>query len=132
MTRGFPPLLLPDDVLSLKGDDFNDLVLRTCGDVFKELMEILSINSVQKLLLVENEVLAVFEKNYRELAHISQRACLHLDDGSLMLKPGLRLDFNRLIAALRTVSEPAREENKLDSVNDELSTLLKKLIDSHS
>ncbi len=67
MFRTFAPLQLPDNVLSFEGEKFFELVSQTCGGVFKELMEVLSINTVYKLLLVENDVLSVFQKNYREL-----------------------------------------------------------------
>ncbi|CAF4890626.1 unnamed protein product, partial [Rotaria sp. Silwood1] len=100
MLRNFPPLVLPDSVLALEGEKFFDLVNQTCGEVVKELMEVLSINTVYKLLLVENDILSIFEKKYKELENITQKACLHLNDGTIMLKPGLRLDFDRFMQAL--------------------------------
>ncbi|CAF5229055.1 unnamed protein product, partial [Rotaria magnacalcarata] len=87
MLPTFPPLALPEDVLSFEGEKFFELVNQTCGEIFKELMEVLSINTVHKLLLVENDILAVFQKKYKELEKITQRACLHLDDDTIMLKP---------------------------------------------
>ena len=60
MFKSFPPLELPDDVLSFEGEKFLELIQQKCGQVFKELMEILSINTVYKLLLVEDEILPVF------------------------------------------------------------------------
>ncbi|CAF1476450.1 unnamed protein product, partial [Rotaria sordida] len=87
MFKSFPPLDLPDDVLSFEGEKFFELIQQKCGQVFKELMEILSINTVYKLLLVEDDILPVFQKKYRELEKVTQRACLHLDDGTIMLKP---------------------------------------------
>ncbi|CAF5040644.1 unnamed protein product, partial [Rotaria sp. Silwood1] len=87
MFKSFPPLDLPDDVLSFEGEKFFELIQQKCGQVFKELMEILSINTVYKLLLVEDDILPVFQKKYRELVKVTQRACLHLDDGTIMLKP---------------------------------------------
>ena len=70
MLRTFPPLSLPDDVSSFEGQKFFDLVSQVCGSVFEELMEVLSINSVAKLLMVETEVLSVFQK---KLSRISER-----------------------------------------------------------
>jgi hypothetical protein len=131
MLRIFPPLSLPDNVSSFEGQTFLDLVSQVCGSVFKELMEVLSINSVAKLLIIETEVLPVFEKNYRELANVSEQACLHLDDGTTMLKPGLRLDFERFIAALRTASEHTQQQEPPGSVKDDLLCSLKKCIHSH-
>ncbi|CAF4498210.1 unnamed protein product [Rotaria sp. Silwood2] len=76
-------------------------------------MEILSINTVYKLLLVEDDILPVFQKKYRELEKVTQRACLHLDDGTIMLKPGLRMDFDRFIRSLHDITDKQKqaEEN---------------------
>jgi hypothetical protein len=109
MSRTFPPLDLPDDVLSFEGEKFFELIRQKCGEVFKELMEILSINAVYKLLLVEDDILSVFQKKYRELEKVTQRACLHLDDGTIMLKPGLRMDFDRFMESLRTVNDQKKQ-----------------------
>ncbi|CAF3833017.1 unnamed protein product, partial [Rotaria sp. Silwood1] len=87
MSKSFLPLDLPDDVLSFEGEKFFELIQQKCGQVFKELMKILSINTAYKLLLVEDDILPVFQKKYRELEKVTQRACLHLDDGTVMLKP---------------------------------------------
>ena len=111
MLRTFPPLVLPDDVLSFEGERFLDLVNKTCGNIFKELMEVLSINTVYKLLLVENDILSVFQKKYRELEKITERACLHLDDGSILLKPGLCLDFDRFIEALHAANDKNQHQD---------------------
>ena len=67
MLSTFPPLALPANVLSFEGEKFFELVNQTCGEIFKELMKVLSINTVHKLLLVENDILAVFQKKYKEL-----------------------------------------------------------------
>ena len=130
MLRSFPPLVLPDDVLSFEGEQFLGLVNKTCGNVFKELMEVLSINTVYKLLLVEKDILSVFQKKYRELEKITERACLHLDDGSILLKPGLRLDFDRFITALRAVYEGNHHQERTRSSNDDLLSLFTTLMKS--
>ncbi len=72
MIRRFPHLALPDNVLSFEGENFFQLIQQACGEAFKELMEILSINSVYKLLLVKDDILPVFEKKYRELLSVQK------------------------------------------------------------
>jgi hypothetical protein len=130
MFRTFPPLVLPDDVLSFEGERFLDLVNKTCGNIFKELMEVLSINTVYKLLLVENDILSVFQKKYRELEKITERACLHLDDGSILLKPGLRLDFDRFIGALHAANDKNQHQDQILSSNNDFLSLFKAFIKS--
>ncbi|CAF5169399.1 unnamed protein product, partial [Rotaria magnacalcarata] len=115
----FSPLALPDNVLSFEGEKFFELVNQTCGEIFKELMEVLSINTVHKLLLLENDILAVFQKKYKELEKITQRACLHLDDDTIMLKPGLRLDYDRFIEALHAVNNQSRDQEQTLNENDD-------------
>jgi hypothetical protein len=130
MLRTFAPLVLPNDVLSLEGERFLDLVNKTCGNIFKELMEVLSINTVYKLLLVENDILSVFQKKYRELEKITERACLHLDDGSIFLKPGLRLDFDRFIAALHVANDKNQYQDQILNSNNDFLSLFKAFIKS--
>ncbi|CAF3392075.1 unnamed protein product [Rotaria socialis] len=130
MLPTFPPLPLPENVLSFEGEKFFELANQTCGEIFKELMEVLSINTVHKLLLVENDILAVFQKKYKELEKITQRACLHLDDDTIMLKPGLRLDFDRFVEALHAVNNQNQDQEQTASLNDVFFSLLKKLTKS--
>ncbi|CAF4106901.1 unnamed protein product [Rotaria sp. Silwood2] len=94
-------------------------------------MEVLSINTVYKLLLAKDDILPVFQKNYRELESITQRACLHLDDGTIMLKPGLRLDFDRFIEALYAVNDQNQQKESTATPNNDISSLLKLLINKY-
>lgn len=113
MNRTLPPFHLPDDVLSVEGQRFFDLVSQTCGCIFKEFMEILSIDPVYKLLLIKIDILSMLQKNYRELKLIKQRACLHLDDRTTILKPGLKFDFDRFIEALRVTNNQNEHSTQL-------------------
>ena len=131
MLRRFPPLVLPDDVLSFEGEKFFELVKRSCGEVFKELMEILSINAIYKLLLIENDILPIFQKNYRELEKVTQRACLHLDDGTIMLKPGLHMNFDRFIESLHAINDQKKQQKKTAKQSDDILSLFKNLINSY-
>ncbi|CAF4339700.1 unnamed protein product, partial [Rotaria magnacalcarata] len=126
----FQQLVLPADVLTLEGEKFFELVTQTCGESFKELMEVLSINNVYKLLLIENDVLLFFDKKYKELEEITQRACLHLDDGTIMLKPGLRLDFDRFMRALHAANNQNCNQENTANLNDAFFSSFKKLIKS--
>ncbi|CAF1549036.1 unnamed protein product [Adineta ricciae] len=130
MFRTYPSFVLPDNVLSLEGAEFFELVNRACGAAFKDLMKLLSINSVYKLLTAENDILLVFQKKYRELETIYEGACLHLEDGTMMLKPGLRLDFDRFITALRAANVHNQPCVQVDSSEDNLQSLLRKFKDS--
>jgi len=131
MFKSFPPVELPDDVLSLEGEKFLELIQQKCGQVFKELMEILSINTVYKLLLVEDEILPVFQKKYRELEKVTQRACLHLDDGTIMLKPGLRMDFDRFIRSLHDINDKQKQQKETVKEAEDIISLFKKVVKSY-
>jgi len=131
MSKSFPPLDLPNDVLSLEGEKFFELIQQKCGQVCKELMEILSINTVYKLLLVEDDILPVFEKKYRELEKVTQRACLHLDDGTIMLKPGLRMDFDRFIRSLHDINDKQKQQKEIVKQADDIISLFKNLVKSY-
>lgn len=100
----YSPLELPDDVLAYEGTAFFDLVCKKCGKVIKDLLEILAIDSVKTLLGVEDDIFSFLKENCSALKHIKEKACLCLDDGNVIIKPGLRLDFDRFVAALRARS----------------------------
>ncbi|CAF3629800.1 unnamed protein product [Rotaria sp. Silwood1] len=95
---------LPDEVLSYHGEDFFDLVSKKCGNIVKELMEKLSIDSVKTLLGVEDDIFSFLKENCNALKDIKERACLCLDDGTIIIKPGLRIDLDRFVATLRAKS----------------------------
>lgn len=75
-------------------------------------MRILAIDTVHKLLATEHEVLSIFQMKCREVEKVTEQACLHLDDGSLLLKPGLRLDFDRLIESLKVAAHGNQVKEK--------------------
>ena len=132
MLRSFPRLVLLDDVLSLEGERFFILVQRTCGDVIRQLIEILSLNSTRQLLMVDSDILALLQQNYRELEEIKHRACLHLNDGSVMLKPGLRIDFDRFLESLRAVEAEHQQQQSTDSPIDQILSSIETLVKSYS
>ncbi|CAF1300836.1 unnamed protein product [Adineta steineri] len=100
----YSPLELPDDVLDYHGKNFYDLVREKCGEIIKDFMEILYIDSVKTLLGVEDDIFSLLKENCNALKHIKEQACLCLDDGKIVVKPGLRLDFDRFVEALRVKS----------------------------
>ncbi|CAF3908791.1 unnamed protein product, partial [Adineta steineri] len=97
----YSPLELPDDVLDYHGKNFYDLVREKCGEIIKDFMEILYIDSIKTLLGVEDDIFSLLKENCNALKHIKEQACLCLDDGKIVVKPGLRLDFDRFVEALR-------------------------------
>ena len=72
MLRPFFYLVLPDDVFLFEEERFSLLVQRTCGDVIKELMHILSLSRARQLLMVDSDILALLQQNYRELEESKQ------------------------------------------------------------
>ncbi|CAF4612817.1 unnamed protein product, partial [Rotaria sp. Silwood2] len=67
-------------------------------------MEKLSIDSVKTLLAVEDDIFSLLQENCSALKDIKERACLCLNDGTAIVKPGLRIDLDRFIEALCTKS----------------------------
>ncbi|CAF3360598.1 unnamed protein product [Rotaria socialis] len=65
-----------------------------------------------------------------ELEEITQRACLHLGDGTIMLKPGLRLDFDRFMRALHATNNQNCNQETTANLNDAFFSFFKKLIKS--
>jgi hypothetical protein len=69
-------------------------------------------------------------KIFFKLEKITQRACLHLDDGTIMLKPGLRLDFDRFLEALCAVNDQNQQQERTAGSNNDVFSLFKTLIKS--
>ena len=108
MLRSFSDLVLPDDVLLFEGERFLALVRRTCGDA-----------------------LAFLREDYRELEKIKERACLHLDDGSVLIKPGLRIDFDRFLNTLRVTEAKHQQKTPIDQPIDQILSSIETLIKSY-
>ena len=132
MLRSFPRLVLLDDVLSLEGERFSVLVQRTCGNAIKELMHILAVSSTRQLLMFDSGILALLQQSYRELEEIKHQACLHLDDGSVILKPGLRIDFDRFLESLRAVEAKRQPHQSTDNPVDQILSSIETLMKSYS
>ena len=95
-------------------------------------MQILALGSTRQLLMVDSDILALLQQNYRELEDIKHRACLHLDDGSVMLKPGLRIDFDRFIESLRAVEAKHQQQHSTDNPIDQILSSIESLMRSYS
>ncbi|CAF4460354.1 unnamed protein product [Rotaria socialis] len=116
-------LKLLDDVLTYRDKDFFDLVHKKCGEIVKYLMEKLSIDSIRTLLGVEDDIFSIVEENCSALKDIKERACLCLDDGTVIVKPGLRIDLDRFIEALRTKSIHSQISKSTTASSDNDSSL---------
>ncbi|CAM4980106.1 unnamed protein product [Rotaria socialis] len=116
-------LKLLDDVLTYRDKDFFDLVHKKCGEIVKYLMKKLSIDSIKTLLGVEDDIFSIVEENCSALKDIKERACLCLDDGTVIVKPGLRIDLDRFIEALRTKSIHSQISKSTTASSDNDSSL---------
>ncbi|CAM4966880.1 unnamed protein product [Rotaria socialis] len=119
----YSSLELLDDVLTYRDKDFFDLVHKKCGEIVKYLMEKLSIDSIRTLLGVEDDIFSIVEENCSALKDIKERACLCLDDGTVIVKPGLRIDLDRFIEALRTKSIHSQISKSTTASSDNDSSL---------
>ena len=128
MSRIYSPLELPDDVHTYRGKDFFNLVNQKCGEVVKDLMKVLSIDSVKTLLGVEDDSFVFLKENCNALRSIKERACLRLDDGTFIVKPGLRIDLNRFLESLRAKSAVSQFSKPTTSLSDNNSLLSDRLM----
>ncbi|CAF1648724.1 unnamed protein product [Rotaria magnacalcarata] len=119
----YSSLELPDDVLTYRDKDFFDLVHKKCGEIVKDLMEKLFIDSIKTLLGVEDDIFSIVQENCSALKDIKERACLCLDDGTVIVKSGLRIDLDRLIEALRTNSIHSQISKSTTALSDNDSSL---------
>ena len=62
------------------------------------------------------------------MENIRERVCLHLDDGSALIKPGLRIDFDRFLNALRATEAEHLKKKSTDHPIDQILSLIETLI----
>ena len=123
MSQRGSPLELSDNVHTYRGKDFFNLVNQKRGEVVKDSMEVLSIDSVKTLLGIEDDIFVFLKENCNALRSIKERACLCLDDGTFIVKPGLRIGLNRFLESLRAKSAVSQFLKPATSLSDNNSLL---------
>lgn len=81
--------ILPNDVLSLRDENFYDIVRKIAGVSEATLLEIQGIRSAYSFLNTD-DVFAILSIPCSALSNVKKTICLELDDQTLVVKPGCR------------------------------------------
>lgn len=87
--------LLPSDILSLRGDEFFQVIKDLTSDTVAELVRIQAIENVRVFMLVPN-ILDVFKINSYQLDNLKCKACIQLKNNEYFIKPGVEISIRFL------------------------------------
>ncbi|CAM4987215.1 unnamed protein product, partial [Rotaria socialis] len=85
---------LPENVFSLKNDDFYEFIQVLVGQQMADILKFQSITSTQSLIRNPN-IFAIFNMNSSESSFlmIRERSCFQLDNGAFIVKIGLNVQY---------------------------------------
>lgn len=83
-----------------------------------EILKVQLISSTQSLLRTRN-IFEIFDINCPTLSEIRKKSCFQLDDGSFIVKNGLKNYLNYLLNLLKTKQQQMSMENNDDDNNNE-------------
>ena len=109
---------LPDDVFSLSNDAFFSMIQKLAGEQMVEILKIQLISSTQSLLRTNN-IFEIFNINCPALSEIRKKACFQLDDGSFLVKSGLKNNADHLLNLLRARQQQLTLANSNDDECDD-------------
>ena len=103
--------VLPDDVFSLSNDGFYNMIRALVGEQIVEILKVQLICSTQSLLRTRN-IFEIFDIDCPTLSEIRQRSCFQFDDGSFIVKNGLKNNLNYLLSLfLKKQEQMSTKEN---------------------
>ncbi|CAF4104475.1 unnamed protein product [Rotaria sp. Silwood2] len=127
---------LPENVFSLKNDDFYEFIQVLVGQQMVDILKFQSITSTQSLIRNPN-IFEIFNMNCSESSFlmIRERSCFQLDNGTFIVKIGLINNLNCLLEFLKQQQQKQIKTSSNADSNPSLSfdfinkyPLLKKLI----
>ncbi|CAF1430482.1 unnamed protein product, partial [Rotaria magnacalcarata] len=127
---------LPDNVFSLKNDDFYEFIQVLVGQQMVDILKFQSITSTQSLIRNPN-IFEIFNMNCSESSFlmIREQSCFQLDNGTFIVKIGLINNLNCLLEFLKQQQQKQIKASSNADSNPSLSfdfinkyPLLKKLI----
>ena len=92
--------LLPANLTSLQDAEFYHFVKRIVGPVEAELLQVQQINNVNSLLMTA-DVFEIIQIPSHDLDDIKRKICFEKDDGSFVIKAGVKGNIDYLIELLR-------------------------------
>lgn len=94
------PSLLPANLITLQGDTFYDFVKQIVGSIEPELLQVQQISTVNSLLMT-NDVFEIMLIPSKELDDIKNKVGFKKEDGSFIIKAGVKGNIDYLVELLR-------------------------------
>ena len=92
--------MLPDNVLTLRDDEFYKFVQSVVGKPLYDILKIQSINSTQSLLDTD-DIFEIFKYDSPDLTEIKSKSCFEVD-GEYVVKVGIKISSVYLTTLLKT------------------------------
>ncbi|CAF1460343.1 unnamed protein product [Rotaria sp. Silwood1] len=128
--------VLPDNILTLKGEEFFRVVRSLVGEVVCNILEIQLIDSAQNLLNT-TDVFEIFKYDSEEINDIKTRSCFKMRNGEYIIRTGVLNNMIYLKTTLKKKFEEQhhftndlRKERYYELINQ--NSLLQSLIDWYS
>ncbi|CAF3579667.1 unnamed protein product [Rotaria sp. Silwood1] len=102
---------LPDNVLTLKGDEFYKFVQSVAGEPLYDILKIQSINSTQSFLDTD-DIFEIFKYDSPDLIEIKRKSCFKIN-GEYVVKAGIKNSSTYLITLLKT-----KQQTLINNSND--------------
>ena len=104
--------LLPANLTSLQDAEFYHFVKRIVGPVEAELLQVQQINNVNSLLMTA-DVFEIIQIPSQDLDDIKRKICFEKDDGSFVIKAGVKGNIDYLIELLRAKNNADKRSKNL-------------------
>lgn len=111
-------IILSDNVLSYYDDTFYDLVRDKCGIVVEEILKFQKIRSAQSLLRID-DIFDFLNYDSIDLIELKKKVGFQLQNGKFQIRPGIRMDVDLFIQALRNLNDKPSQSTSADRQFDE-------------
>ncbi|CAF1092861.1 unnamed protein product [Didymodactylos carnosus] len=123
--------LVPDNVFTLDGNDFYQLVQSLAGETVCEILRIQSINSTRSFLNTD-DVLEIFKYDSPDLIGIKNKSCHKMTNGHYIIKAGIKSSLAYLTKLLEIKQDQQQSIMNNDNNNSNEQTLPYEIINNNS
>ncbi|CAF1511775.1 unnamed protein product, partial [Didymodactylos carnosus] len=123
--------LVPDNVCTLDGTDFYQLVQSLVGETVCEILRIRSINSTRSFLNTD-DVLQIFKYDSPDLIGIKNKLCHKMTNGHYIIKAGIKSSLAYLTKLLEIKQDQQQSIMNNDNNNSNEQTLPYEIINNNS
>lgn len=95
MYNNYDQTIVPNNVLSLKGDDFYKFIKQLGGEMLCEILKIQLIDSTETLMN-SNNLFDIFQYNSPEIDCLRDKIYFKTENGSYILKIGIKANLSLL------------------------------------